>query len=150
MTKCCLRHSSFSSVSMRSEKDVIGMEPIISADNLKLSYMCLYNDNDWSQAPCATETDNACSTSPLNQNKYINGVHSLSLSANAEVHKGHFVVYVGDEMKRFVVPTSYLKNPIFQKLLDESAEEYGFDNKNGIVLPCDESTFRSLTAFLAS
>ncbi|KAJ6696837.1 hypothetical protein OIU85_003214 [Salix viminalis] len=64
--------------------------------------------------------------------------------------KGHFVVYVGDEMKRFVVPTTYLKNPIFQKLLDESAEEYGFDNKNGIVLPCDESAFRSLTAFLAS
>uniref|UniRef100_A0A6N2LUP2 Uncharacterized protein n=1 Tax=Salix viminalis TaxID=40686 RepID=A0A6N2LUP2_SALVM len=64
--------------------------------------------------------------------------------------KGHFVVYVGDEMKRFVVPTTYLKNPIFQKLLDESAEEYGFDNRNGIVLPCDESTFRSLTAFLAS
>lgn len=28
--------------------------------------------------------------------------------------KGHFAVYVGTEMKRFVVPTSYLKNPIFQ------------------------------------
>jgi SAUR family protein len=63
--------------------------------------------------------------------------------------KGHFVVYVGSEMKRFVVPTSYLKNPVFLQLLDKSAEEYGFDNRNGIVLPCDESTFKSLTAFLA-
>ncbi|CAK7324838.1 unnamed protein product [Dovyalis caffra] len=63
--------------------------------------------------------------------------------------KGHFVVYVGNEMKRFVVPTSYLKNPIFQQLLDKAAEEYGFDNQNGIVLPCDECSFNRLTAFLA-
>lgn len=63
--------------------------------------------------------------------------------------KGHFVVYVGDEMKRFVVPTSYLKNPMFQQLLEKAEEEYGFDNQNGIVLPCDEPTFERLTAFLA-
>ncbi|KAJ4823056.1 hypothetical protein Tsubulata_027794 [Turnera subulata] len=63
--------------------------------------------------------------------------------------KGHFVVYVGNEMKRFVVPTSYLKNPTFQELLDKAAEEYGFDNQNGIVLPCDESTFKRLTRFLS-
>ncbi|KAJ9145968.1 hypothetical protein P3X46_028292 [Hevea brasiliensis] len=62
--------------------------------------------------------------------------------------KGHFVVYVGDEMKRFVVPTSYLHNPIFQRLLDKAAEEYGYDNQNGIILPCDESTFKSLISFL--
>lgn len=63
--------------------------------------------------------------------------------------KGHFVVYVGNEMKRFVLPTSYLKNPLLQNLLDKAAEEYGFDNSNGILLPCDESTFRRLIAMLA-
>nr|DAD39170.1 TPA_asm: hypothetical protein HUJ06_013493 [Nelumbo nucifera] len=62
--------------------------------------------------------------------------------------KGHFVVYVGSSRRRFVVPTSYLKNPNFQQLLEESAEEYGFNNPMGIVLPCDESTFERLTAFL--
>ncbi|CAN4099929.1 unnamed protein product [Withania somnifera] len=63
--------------------------------------------------------------------------------------KGHFVVYVGSEMKRFVLPTSYLKNPLFQNLLDKAAEEYGFDNRNnGILLPCDESTFCRLIAIL--
>ncbi|KAI8028309.1 Auxin-responsive protein SAUR15 [Camellia lanceoleosa] len=41
--------------------------------------------------------------------------------------KGHFVVYVGDGddgqevMRRFVVPTSYLKDPIFKQLLDKAA-----------------------------
>lgn len=64
--------------------------------------------------------------------------------------KGHFVVYVGTEMKRFVVPTSYLKNPIFQQLLDKAAEEYGFHNKqNKIILPCDESTFQRLSIILS-
>ncbi|KAL2241771.1 UNVERIFIED_CONTAM: Auxin-responsive protein SAUR50 [Sesamum indicum] len=66
--------------------------------------------------------------------------------------RGHFVVYVGSEMTRFVVPLSLLKNPLFQQLLDRAAEEYGFDHHNttttttttGITLPCDEPTFRRL------
>ncbi|KAF6139417.1 hypothetical protein GIB67_026259 [Kingdonia uniflora] len=61
--------------------------------------------------------------------------------------KGHFVVYVGKEMRRFVIPTSYLKNPIFQELLKKAAEEYGLDGQS-IVLPCDVSTFEKLTSFL--
>ncbi|KAH1064744.1 hypothetical protein J1N35_029731 [Gossypium stocksii] len=63
--------------------------------------------------------------------------------------KGHFVVYVGTEMTRFVIPTSFLNNPVFQQLLDKAAEEYGFNNQNRIVLPCDEFTFQSLTKYLA-
>nr|KYP69495.1 Auxin-induced protein 6B [Cajanus cajan] len=57
--------------------------------------------------------------------------------------KGQFVVYVGEELRRFTLPLSYLKNPIFQQLLKKSAEEYGYSYSRGIVLPCDESTFRS-------
>ncbi|KAG9444128.1 hypothetical protein H6P81_015468 [Aristolochia fimbriata] len=62
--------------------------------------------------------------------------------------KGHFAVYVGTELRRFVVPMAYLKIPLFQQLLEESAEEYKFDYQNGIVLLCDESSFRRLTSFL--
>ncbi|KAJ8641858.1 hypothetical protein MRB53_018552 [Persea americana] len=64
--------------------------------------------------------------------------------------KGHFAVYVGSDRKRFVVPTSYLKHPLFQQLLDKAAEEFGFDNQSGIVLPCDVSTFEGLISVLAS
>ena len=64
--------------------------------------------------------------------------------------KGHFVVYVGTEMRRFVIPTSFLQNPIFQQLLDKAAEEYGFNNQNRLLIPCDESTFQRLTMFLAN
>lgn len=63
--------------------------------------------------------------------------------------KGHFVVYVGSAMTRFVVPISYLKNPLFQELLHKAAEDYGFDHQSSIVLPCDESSFRRLVTFLA-
>ncbi|KAI8028307.1 putative alkaline/neutral invertase D [Camellia lanceoleosa] len=72
--------------------------------------------------------------------------------------KGHFVVYVGDHrggdddqdvMKRFEVPTSYLKNPIFKQLLEKAAEEYGFHSEKGIVLPCSESSFQQHLDFIA-
>ncbi|KAI9098405.1 hypothetical protein K1719_025030 [Acacia pycnantha] len=62
--------------------------------------------------------------------------------------KGHFVVYVGIEMERFVVPMTYLKNPMFLRLLDKAADEYGFNNLHGIVLPCDAASFRRLIALL--
>ncbi|KAL7176569.1 hypothetical protein ACSBR2_029992 [Camellia fascicularis] len=82
--------------------------------------------------------------------KKVVEVELLEGSGKKRAPKGHFVVYVGSEMKRFVVPTSHLKNPIFQQLLDKAAEEYGFhNNHNRIVLPCDESTFQRATAFLA-
>ncbi|KAK9134787.1 hypothetical protein Syun_014117 [Stephania yunnanensis] len=58
--------------------------------------------------------------------------------------KGHFALYVGSEETRFVVPTSYLKNPVLQELLDKAAEEYGFDNHDRIVLPCEASNFEKL------
>nr|GMD66504.1 auxin-induced protein X15 [Ipomoea batatas]GMD68679.1 auxin-induced protein X15 [Ipomoea batatas]GMD70743.1 auxin-induced protein X15 [Ipomoea batatas]GMD72693.1 auxin-induced protein X15 [Ipomoea batatas]GME05641.1 auxin-induced protein X15 [Ipomoea batatas] len=63
--------------------------------------------------------------------------------------RGHFVVYVGNEMRRFVVPTSFLKSPLFKELLDKAAEEYGFDNNsNRILLPCDVLTFTQLVSIL--
>ncbi|RAL49468.1 hypothetical protein DM860_012901 [Cuscuta australis] len=40
--------------------------------------------------------------------------------------KGHFVVYVGEEMWRCVLPTTYLRNPSMLRLLEDAAEEYGF------------------------
>ncbi|CAL5212579.1 unnamed protein product [Lathyrus oleraceus] len=57
------------------------------------------------------------------------------------VPKGHFAVYVGDKddeyMRRFVVPISYLKQPMFQALLSRAEEEFGFEHPMGnIVIPC--------------
>lgn len=63
--------------------------------------------------------------------------------------KGHFVVYVGKEMSRFVLPISFLKNQLFKQLLDKAAEEYGFDHTSGLTLPCEEASFRALVQVLS-
>ncbi|KAI3795606.1 hypothetical protein L1987_38262 [Smallanthus sonchifolius] len=53
--------------------------------------------------------------------------------------KGHFAVYTSDEV-RFVMPLSYLKNDIFQKLLMVAGDEYGLQPNGPIRLPF-EATF---------
>ncbi|KAK9987908.1 hypothetical protein SO802_028147 [Lithocarpus litseifolius] len=70
------------------------------------------------------------------------------------VPKGHFAIYVGEEeknKKRFVVPISYLKHPLFQELLSKAAEEFGFDHQMGaLTIPCAEEDFINLTSRLNS
>ncbi|XVF45440.1 hypothetical protein PTKIN_Ptkin02bG0206400 [Pterospermum kingtungense] len=73
--------------------------------------------------------------------------HQTSTAVN--VPKGHFAVYVGDEEKnkRFVVPISYLKHPLFQALLTKAEEEFGFDCPvGGLMVPCAEDEFINLTS----
>nr|XP_043607247.1 auxin-responsive protein SAUR22-like [Erigeron canadensis] len=68
----------------------------------------------------------------------------------SDVPKGHFAVYVGEsQKKRFVVPLSYLDQPLFQDLLRRSEEEYGFNHPmGGLTIPCHEDAFVSVTARL--
>lgn len=68
------------------------------------------------------------------------------------VPRGHFVIYVGDdekERKRFVIPISYLKNPLFQELLRNAAEELGYDHgMEGLIVPCNEYHFHNVVSRL--
>ncbi|KAL1300002.1 hypothetical protein HN51_044660 [Arachis hypogaea] len=57
------------------------------------------------------------------------------------VPEGHVPVYVGDEMERFAVSAELLNHPIFVKLLNESAQEYGYDQQGVIRLPCHVIVF---------
>ncbi|XP_051146824.1 auxin-induced protein 15A-like [Andrographis paniculata] len=69
-------------------------------------------------------------------------------STSADIPKGHFAVYVGEnEMKRFVIPLSYLNNPSFQELLHHAEEEFGFHHPmGGITIPCSEELFMDITS----
>ncbi|CAN6463607.1 unnamed protein product [Victoria cruziana] len=73
----------------------------------------------------------------------------LARKQAAGVPKGHFAVYVGESRKRFVIPTSYLKHPTFQALLRKAEEEFGFEHRSGLTIPCDEDDFRTFTAQIA-
>ncbi|GAA0146138.1 hypothetical protein Leryth_011536 [Lithospermum erythrorhizon] len=67
------------------------------------------------------------------------------------VPKGFLAVYVGvNDKRRFVIPLSYLKNPIFKKFLKQAEEEYGFDHPimGGLTFPCDVDSFLILISKL--
>ncbi|KAA0063273.1 hypothetical protein IC582_007278 [Cucumis melo] len=65
-----------------------------------------------------------------------------------DVPKGHFVVYVGQHRTRHIVPIKFLDHPPFQILLQQAAEEFGFDHDRGLTIPCDEQVFLALTSSL--
>ncbi|KAK9064444.1 hypothetical protein SSX86_015826 [Deinandra increscens subsp. villosa] len=67
-----------------------------------------------------------------------------------DVPRGHLAVYVGEiQRKRFVVPLSYLDQPLFQDLLRRSEEEFGFNHPmGGLTIPCCEEAFNDLTVQL--
>ncbi|KAE8666310.1 Auxin-responsive protein SAUR15 [Hibiscus syriacus] len=48
---------------------------------------------------------------------------------------GSFAIYVGEEEQRFVVPTSYLSHPLFKMLLEKSYNEYGFEQRDKLIVP---------------
>ncbi|CAL9046922.1 protein SMALL AUXIN UP-REGULATED RNA 12-like [Musa acuminata AAA Group] len=58
------------------------------------------------------------------------------------VRPGSVAVYVGQERRRFVIPTRFLNLPVFAALLQRAEEEYGFPPAGGLALPCDPAFFR--------
>lgn len=57
------------------------------------------------------------------------------------VPSGHVPVYVGEEMERFVVSADLVNHPIFVKLLNKSAQEYGYAQKGALRIPCNVVVF---------
>ncbi|XP_057440591.1 auxin-responsive protein SAUR15-like [Lotus japonicus] len=57
---------------------------------------------------------------------------------------GFFAIYVGEERQRQVVPTRYLSHPLFKMLLEKAYDEFGFDQRNGLVVPCGVSAFQEV------
>ncbi|XP_059643228.1 auxin-induced protein 15A [Cornus florida] len=59
---------------------------------------------------------------------------------------GFLAIYVGEERQRFVVPTGYLSHPLFKMLLEKAYNEFGFEQRNGLVVPCNVSTFQEVVS----
>ncbi|XVE71393.1 hypothetical protein DITRI_Ditri10aG0146900 [Diplodiscus trichospermus] len=76
---------------------------------------------------------------------------TLSLSDNSgrdassnTVPKGYLAVSVGEEQKRFVIPTEYLSHQAFHILLREAEEEFGFQQTGVLRIPCEVSIFETI------
>ncbi|KAI4310558.1 hypothetical protein MLD38_035528 [Melastoma candidum] len=64
--------------------------------------------------------------------------------------KGSFAVYVGEGRRRFVVPTGYLSHPLFRMLLEKSRDEFGYAQREGLVVPCSVNAFREVMSAIES
>ncbi|KAK7389763.1 hypothetical protein VNO78_25056 [Psophocarpus tetragonolobus] len=66
------------------------------------------------------------------------------------VPKGCIAIKVGqgEEQQRFVVPVIYINHPLFMQLLKEAEEEYGFDQKGTITIPCHVEEFRNVRGLI--
>jgi SAUR family protein len=70
-------------------------------------------------------------------------------SKGVDMPKGYLAVYVGEKMKRFVIPISYLNQPSFQELLNQAEEQFGYDHPTGgLTIPCREQVFLDITSHL--
>ncbi|KAG4943930.1 hypothetical protein JHK85_048576 [Glycine max] len=60
------------------------------------------------------------------------------------VPKGYLAVCVGEELKRFTIPTEHLGHQAFQILLREAEEEFGFQQTGVLRIPCEVAAFESI------
>ncbi|KAL4335439.1 hypothetical protein GQ457_07G015920 [Hibiscus cannabinus] len=66
---------------------------------------------------------------------------SLKKQARRSVPEGHVPIYVGEEMELFVVSAQWLNHPVFIALLNKSAQEYGYNQKGVLHIPCHVLVF---------
>ncbi|KAG6433908.1 hypothetical protein SASPL_105527 [Salvia splendens] len=57
---------------------------------------------------------------------------------------GTFPLYVGKCRQRFVVPTGYLSHPLFKIMLEKAYNEFGFDQRDVLVVPCSVAAFEEV------
>ncbi|KAJ4848443.1 hypothetical protein Tsubulata_025887 [Turnera subulata] len=109
----------------------------------------------WRKLASASKT----SSNPNNSNNSSGGgsksikflKRTLSISENSAresstnvVPKGYLAVCVGEEQKRFIIPTEYLAHRAFHMLLREAEEEFGFQQAGVLRIPCEVDVFESI------
>jgi SAUR family protein len=72
-----------------------------------------------------------------------------SSSKGLDVPKGYLAVYVGEKMKRFLIPISYLNKTSFHEFLSQAEEQFEYNHPmGGLTIPCREDIFLDITSHL--
>ncbi|RWR84236.1 auxin-responsive protein SAUR72-like protein [Cinnamomum micranthum f. kanehirae] len=79
---------------------------------------------------------------------FSNSSSTTLVSGGAAVPKGFLAVCVGEELKRFVIPTGYLGHGAFRILLRGAEEEFGFQQEGVLRIPCEVSVFENILKVL--
>ncbi|KAK4741766.1 hypothetical protein SAY87_025354 [Trapa incisa] len=77
---------------------------------------------------------------------HLPNFHIHHHQTNKGIPKGCLAILVGqgEDQKRFVIPVAHINHPRFLQLLKEAEEEYGFEQKGPITIPCHVEEFRSI------
>ncbi|CAH1441993.1 unnamed protein product [Lactuca virosa] len=98
--------------------------------------------NDGGVIPSSTNCDKCCQWALNWASSSMREEEEASIPR--DVPKGHLVVYVGKNQRRFVIKVKLLKHPLFSALLDQAREEYDFSTESRLTIPCDEDMFLSV------
>ncbi|XP_057454158.1 auxin-responsive protein SAUR32 [Lotus japonicus] len=76
--------------------------------------------------------------------------HEKNKDQKDNIPKGCLAIMVGqgEEQERFVIPVIYINHPLFMQLLKEAEEEFGFDQKGPITIPCHVEEFRTVQGMI--
>ncbi|KAF5748065.1 hypothetical protein HS088_TW04G00013 [Tripterygium wilfordii] len=75
--------------------------------------------------------------------KLANSAKNITTSSNQNSNS-RSAVCVGEELKRFIIPTEYLGHPAFRILLRKAEEEFGFQQTGVLRIPYQVSVFESI------
>ncbi|KAF6171946.1 hypothetical protein GIB67_011843 [Kingdonia uniflora] len=78
------------------------------------------------------------------QNEYLLTNKEEYSSSSPKTPTGFVALYVGDVRERFLIPTNFLTHPLFRMLLEKAYNEFGFNQRNGLVVPCSVSAFQEV------
>lgn len=100
----------------------------------------------------ASSSKTTTSTTAATSSKSIKFLkRTLSISENSAreassnvVPKGYLAVSVGEELKRYIIPTEYLSHRAFHILLREAEEEFGFQQTGVLRIPCEVAVFECI------
>ncbi|XP_050216820.1 protein SMALL AUXIN UP-REGULATED RNA 9 [Mercurialis annua] len=106
----------------------------------------------WRKLATSSKPNSNAANSSSKSIKFLKRTLSLSdnnsareTSSNAgAVPKGYLAVCVGEELKRFIIPTHYLGHPAFHTLLREAEEEFGFQQAGVLTFPCQVPVFETI------
>lgn len=102
------------------------------------------SNNNSSNSSCNNINTSSKSIKFLKKTLSFSDSSSSNMAAEVVVPKGFLAVCVGEEQKRFIIPTDYLGHQAFGILLREAEEEYGFQQEGILKIPCQVAVFEKI------
>eukprot|EP01018_Ginkgo_biloba_P020019 Gb_02938 [translate_table: standard] len=84
------------------------------------------------------------------RHEYERNIRSCRRSGSLDVPEGHLPIYVGKDLIRFVIDAHVVNHPLFAELLQTSAQEFGYQQKGGLRIPCDVMVFEHILCLINS